>query len=51
LTKAKMEMPKTYMELVTLQEVLDSISNHMSVGHNSKEKLEIMRTAHGVHQW
>ena len=26
-------------------EVLDSISNHMSVGHNSKEKLEIMRTA------
>ena len=44
LRKAKMEMPKTYMELVTLQEVLDSISNHMSVGHNSKEKLEIMKT-------
>ena len=44
LRKAKMEMPKTYMELVTLQEVLDSISNHMSVGCNSKEKLEIMKT-------
>ena len=45
LEKAKSEMPKTYQELEILMRVLDSISNHMSVGHNSKEKLEIMRTA------
>ena len=44
LEKAKSEMPKTYRELEILMEVLDSISNHMSVGHNSKEKLEIMMT-------
>ena len=45
LEKAKLEMPKTYQELEILMRVLDSVSNHMSVGHNSKEKLEIMRTA------
>ena len=45
LEKAKSEMPKTYQELEILMRVLDSIGNHMSVGHNSKEKLEIMRTA------
>ena len=44
LEKAKSEMPKTYRELEILMEVLDSISNHMSVGHNSKEKLESMMT-------
>ena len=48
LRKAKMEMPKTYMELVTLQEVLDSINKHISSGRNSNEALNLMETVLGV---
>ena len=44
LRKAKAEMPKTYLELVLLKEVLDSVNKGMSVGH-SKGTLEIMKAA------
>ena len=38
-------MPKTYLELVLLQEVLDSVNTHMSVGRNSEGTLELMTAA------
>jgi hypothetical protein len=45
LRKAKAEMPKTYLELVLLKEVLDSVNEHMSAGRNSKGTVEIMTAA------
>ena len=45
LRKAKAEMPKTYLELVLLKEVLDSVNERMSAGRNSKGTLEIMTAA------
>jgi hypothetical protein len=45
LKKAKAKMPKTYLELVLVKEVLDSINKRMSDGRNSNENLERMSAA------
>ena len=35
LRKAWIEMPKTYLDLVRLKEILDSVAERMSVGRNT----------------
>ena len=45
LRKAWTEMPKTFLELVRLKEILDSVAERMSVGRNSKGDLELMKAA------
>ena len=45
LEKAKTETPEMYWEVVLLQEILDSINRHVSVGITSKGTLELMSKA------